>query len=257
LSTKVLFVQNHQEFKMIRIDLSTIIDEESQKLAMISDHTDAANVLYNLISLKNANGNGSDNYRDIKKFLENYVLSLKDANYGYDNINYAKIDSLFLKLTINERISIIQFAISNLTRELPELDVEWFIDRRHEFEVQRIFQESDYLNYPKAFLLYCGRTIPRLISTLFGFVFLVSLILLPAPFPWMSIYKIQYVQHSEPFYSNHLLNVMCLFLDMDNGPTISATCWWGLILLMIAKCFFVILIVNFIYIRLSDKITVK
>lgn len=238
-------------------ELTKIIEEQRLTLENTSDPTEAFNILYNIIRLSKVIGKSDDNYRLTKKFFVNYVESIKTANYGYDNFNYLKLEKLFVELNINERISILEFSITTVSRELPELDTHWFLDLKHQYEIDRIFSQREVANYPKGILLYCGRNLPRLFVTLCVLVAFSYVVLLPAPAPCMEVFRIKYEIYVDNYWLNHFVNILGLFADIDSDFEIKPVGFWGAIVLIVSKLSFIVLIVNFVYIRLSDKIAVK
>ena len=70
-------------------------------------------------------------------------------------------------------------------------------------------------------------------------------------------YNKQLIEHLNNFIVNHFLNMCSLFADIDNDLKINPLNWLGVLLIIFSKIIFILLIVNFIYRKLSDKIAVK
>jgi hypothetical protein len=235
--------------------IEDLITNEENKLKNDLAPNEAINILYNLISLKNRIHKTKDNYKDIKSFINYYIDVIKFSDYGYDVINYEKIEKLINLLEYKEQISVLQYAISVTKRELPEHNKEWFVEKKHKCEIDHIWSQKTINLFPKAFFLYSGLNISRLLLTLLLFFLLTCLILLPSPKFFFPFFNITYDNYSESFIINHFLNIFSLFADIDNDFKIKPINWFGLISLVLGKISFIILIVNFFYRKITDKIS--
>ena len=238
-------------------ELTNQILIEEAKLETNKSPTEIVNILYNLIHLKNKVGRIDQNYIDIKKFVDNYFEVLKISNYGYDSINYSKFEKLLKFLPHKEQYEILRYSISVSTRELPEYNKDWFVARKHQAEIGKILNDKIFTQYPKAFFLYTGLSTGRLLVALTVFFVLVTAILLPAKFEKFAVFDVKYHNYNSNFLVNHFLNILTLFADLDNNLKIEPLNWWALILIIIAKVSFVLLIVNYIYRKIIDKISIK
>jgi len=237
--------------------IDDIIRADEQKLKECSNPNNGLNILYNLIILKNKDSNKKENYKDFKKFIDFYIEVVKLSDYGYDKLNHNKIEKVLNFLNFEEQISALNYAISVSARELPEHDKNWFIERKNKAEVQNILCKKQFRYYPKALLLVCSYSIFRLFLIVLCFLLLVFVLLLPASDPSYSIFKITYENYSSNFLVNHLLNILSHFSDIDNNFKIEPMNWFALILLILGKLLFILIIVNFIYRKITDKINIK
>lgn len=237
--------------------INDIIKADEEKLKECSNPNNGLNILYNLIILKNKGNDKRENYKDFKKFIDYYIEVVKLSDYGYDRLNHNKIEKILSFLNFEEQISALNYAISVSARELPEHDKNWFIDRKNKAEVQNILCKKQFRYYPKALLLVCSYSIFRLFLIVISFLLLVFVLLLPAFDPSCAIFKITYENYSDKFVLNHLLNILSHFSDIDNDFKIVPLNWFGLTLLILGKLLFILIIVNFIYRKITDKINIK
>lgn len=238
--------------------IQSIIASENAKLKQDNlSLSDEIGIRFNLISLKNREGISSENYKDIKFFITNYIEYIKMANYGYDNLNYTKIDDLLNFLNTKEQIMILQYAISYMAKELPEYDRDWFIDKKRQSEIKDIFESKKFSLYLKAIFLYLGLNTQRLLLTLLFFLILTFIVLLPSPFSSLAIFEVSYSAYEDNFILNHLINVLSLFVGLENDFKITPINGIGVLIEIVAKLFFIVLVVNFIYTKIADKITLK
>lgn len=234
-----------------------LLKSEEDRLSNTKNDSESANILYNIIKLNNKLNQQDNNYRNTKLFIDKYVNSLKSADYGYDNFNYNKINQLIDLLTPEEQESILQYIISVTAREFPEHDRNWFVTRKHNAEIRKIIHSNLYVLYPKIILLYFGQSIQRLLLGFLGLFIITSLILLPAPIEVLAILNITFENFNDTNFLNHILNVFSLFAGLDNNLQIKPVNWLGLFLIIFGKLFFITFISNFIYFKISDKITQK
>jgi hypothetical protein len=238
-------------------DIYQIIALEEEKLSKVSNAGEGLNILYNLMILKNKNGDKEGNYKGFKKFIDYYIEVVKLSDYGYDKLNHSKIENLLQLLNYEEQISALNYAISVSARELPEHDKNWFIERKHSAEVNHIFACHHYKLYFKAVMLFCANSLHRLFLVILIFFILVITILLPAFNENLILFNITYDNYSSCFFLNHILNVISHFADLDNDFEINPLNWIGVLLLIVGKLFFILIVVNFVYRKISDKINIK
>lgn len=234
-----------------------IIEEEYRKLSASSSVSEQSNMLYNIIKLKVKIHQFGSIYKDIKKFIDAYIESIKLADYGYDNFNYSKIEQLINYLPFSQRISILQYITSVSSRELPEYDRTWFITTKHKSEIEQIIEKREYVLYPKAILLYLGQSMKRLLFGLTLLFLFTCLILLPAPIELFANIEVTYEDYSQSFALNHFINILTLYADLNNNVKVEPVNPAGLLVIIFGKLLFVTFIVNFFYFRISDKIAQK
>jgi hypothetical protein len=238
--------------------VEAFIKSEEQRLQAHPDHDTAVNILYNLISMKSLTNNRKDEvYKDAKKFIDHYVEAIKEGAYGYDLLNRDKIDIVLAKLNYLEQKELMQYALSVTSRELPEHDRNWFVDKKHYAEKRHIFENRLVTMYPKAFLLHCNQSMISIGIVLILYYFAVVILLLPAPYESMGIFEIKYEYYSKHFLLNHAMNVLSRFALIESNFKIKPTNWWALLVMIVGKLTFIGFIVHFIYKKLSDKIAVK
>jgi len=237
--------------------LENLIKQEYEKLYGSMNESEKCNVIYNIIKLKVNISCSEGLYKDIKQFIDLYVETLKLADYGYDNYNYSKIDQLLNHLPSSQQISILQYMTSVSSRELPEHDRSWFITRKHKSEIKVIFENKNFVLYPKTAFLYFGQSITRLLFGLFILFVITCLILLPAPIESLEILDVKIENYSQFSKLNHIMNVLTLFADIDNSLKVKPIGLSGLLLIIFGKIIFVMLIMNFFYFKISDKISQK
>ncbi len=231
------------------------IAEQAESIKNISSPSEAVNKLYNLILLKGSVDDKNEIYKLSKVFIDNYIEVIKSSDYGYDSFNFEKIEKILNQLDYKSQVSILQFIISNMTKELPEYDKEWFICKRHSVQIQDILQDFKLRNIFKLISLFSGLNTLTLFATLVFVFFITFIILLPSPLDFCEIFEIKYDNYSQNFTANHFLNILTLFADLDNDFKITPLNWVAIIMMVTSKVLFIVLIVNFVYVKITDKIS--
>jgi hypothetical protein len=231
------------------------IVEYSESIKNISSPSIGTNWLYNLILLKRSINDETEIYKLSKTFIINYISLLKESDYGYDTFNYEKIEKILCCIDYKAQISLLQFIISNMTKELPEYDKEWFVLKKNRIQIKDILQDFKLNKTLKLTALFAGLNIYTLFIAL-SLVFLTTyIILLPSPFSFLEIFEIKYDKYSSCFIVNHFLNILTLFADFDNEFKITPLNWFGTIMMVFGKVMFIILIVNFVFTKITNKIS--
>lgn len=232
------------------------INELDKSIYYVKSPSEGVNMLYNLILLKGSIKDKTDLYRLSKTFFNYYIEVIKNSNYGYDTFNFSKIDNILNHMDLKAQASLLQFVISSMTRELPEYDKEWFVCKKSKVQLKDLICNFRIRNLLKIISLFSGLNIWTLIATL-AFVFiLIAIILFPTEFDTYKLFELNYENYAINPYLNHFLNVLTLFADFDNNFKIKPLNWFATILMVISKITFITIIVNFIYVKITDKINV-
>ena len=252
----ILIIIEKDLFNMTKKEIITSkIIELEKSIFYIKSPSEGVNMLYNLIVLKGSIQDKNDLYKLSKIFFKYYIEVIKNSNYGYDTFNFSKVKNVLNQMDLKSQASILQFVISNMTKELPEYEKDWFICEKNKIQLKDLVYNFQLKNFFKIVALFSGLSFYSLLFTL-GLVFVfVSVILLPAKFESCQLFEIKYDNYCNDFYMNHFLNVLTLFADFDNDFKIRPLSWFATILMIIAKITFVTIIVNFIYVKITDKIT--
>lgn len=238
-------------------NIDEFIANEELKLEQSVSINEKIGILYNLIIFNNSILKNKDNYKNIKKLIGYCIEQIKISDYGYDTINYNKLNTVLIFLGYKEQIAIYKYSLSTLKRELPEHDTEWFLNKLNRAEINDILCNRKFIKYPKAIFLIASTDLKSLLIILLLFIGVVYLVLLPSHYSSLAIFNITYENYSSNFYVNHMLNILSLFSDLDNDFKIVSINGLGLLEIILAKIIFLLLIVNFIYKKVSDKISIK
>lgn len=240
-------------------ELKQIIKREQRIYDESTNPNEKIGIIYNLILIKKNILNPFailGLYRDIKLLINDYINLAKINDYGYDYFCKEKILTVISFLSLHEQHSILIYLLSALSREFPEIDKEWVQIALNKVKLKIVVKEKKIWQLPYAFLLFSSLSVSKLLIALSIFVALVSIVLLPAPFGWMEVFKVKLVSYSTNSYVNYMCNIFSLFGELKNACEVTAINTRGLLFQIIGKITFMILIINFVYKKISDKITI-
>lgn len=229
----------------------------SQELA-IKNMTSPAEIIgsiFNIISLKKTFNDDTNLYMLNKLFFENYIKVVVLSDYGYDKFNFEKIEFIINSLPVEQQLSIMEYILSKVVKEIPEHDRKWFLIKKKDIEIKLIWRRYSLLGIPNIIFIYISKTINSLIISFIAVFTFTFIILLPVNNTKYALYEIHYEKYSSSIFFNHFLNVMSLFADIDNDLRIKPLNEVGVIFMIISKFIFVLLVANFIYTKVIEKLT--
>ena len=180
------------------------------------------NYLYSILQIKMDNSALRDYnctfYKDIKSFVNNYVLAMEQEGYGYDAISVDKILNVIQKIDcIEEKSKILQFVYSKLKK--AELDEECHIvqKERKALLVKSVFKADSWFLRAKGIVYYLFYNIWTIlvVSTLLMLsYYLITLPLMDVNDAW---FVVEGKCYSDCLYLNHFLNIVANAFGLDDG----------------------------------------
>lgn len=233
------------------------IEQQEKEIVDITDCKILYNHLYNLLILKHNNSCEYLTYNQTKLFVDSYIEYLEDANFGYDVFGYNKFIKIIEYLTFEEQISIINYTISKISKEFLEIDKKWFIKLKHKIEIKIILSKRDYKKYFRMLHLFIGQSLTRISIFVLLYYVMTSIILLSVNFNTIILFKVKYDNFSENYIINHLLNVAAFFVGIESNMEIIPINAGGVFVYLIGKLVFILLIINFLNVKITDKLENK
>ncbi|MEH3113420.1 hypothetical protein [Pedobacter terrae] len=240
--------------------INSSIAVETGRYNLLSTADDKFQCLNNIISLKKlVNYSGHDSiYLDFKKYVKLYIEAVEEKDSGYDNIDVQRISSKLADILIIDQINILKFFKKTLL-------INGYPDEASECEcvLQKLrisFYKANknFKNYCKLVALWSSLSIKRLFILLLVFYIATVLLLIPAYFESLELFKVNYTRFSENQMLNHLLNVLTLFFDLsDNTMKVEAQNGFALILIILSKIIYITILVNFLAKKLIDFIKIN
>ena len=205
-------------------------------------------------------------YGDIKKFINYYVHSTINKNYGYDLLNKDIITRNISYLKAEEAANIITY----LKEELKDIGmhnlIDWCDDLQNKFEIKHLYNKIKSSNifsfmYWKCLLSLLVNISAYNIVTLLLFlvfiIFMLYMIFLPAPYKFMEIFRINYEPISRDFFINHFLNILSYLLSIDTNFSITPLNPFGMLILVVGKITYLVVLVNFVIKEITKRLLLK
>lgn len=239
------------------LTVQDLINQQEQLIKNSSDPGFALNTQYNVIALKQNAFPERSLYAEIKTLVHFYVEYIKHAEFGYDYVNVEKLNKLIDALAIDEQASLIEYTISNFTRELPDLNHDWLLQKKRAIDIEYLFKQHKFTSSVKAIFLYTGTNTISLFTTLVFLFLLTSIVLLPAISDDHVLFKISYHHYTEGYLLNHFMNIIGLFADLEIGMSVEPLNWVAFLLMVLCKILYITFIANYIYIQIIDRLSTK
>lgn len=241
---------------MTQQDKEKVLDDLYNSLQAYK-HKHNMNILYEIIHVKSAFcmlDHRQSLYLDVKKFIQSYVFSVAKEDYGYDCILVSKIEEAASHLSdLKMRKSVLQVArrifsingyeTDDLTSAISKIDLKIALSNHR---------------YLKALCLFLGSNLWTLLFTYLFYILVVGLMLLPAPFEWMSMFNVELKEYSCYPVCNHIINTLALITGNDAlSPFLEPKGILGMIVYCLGIVLFYFFFVNFIFKRIEDYISIK
>lgn len=236
-----------EEINLLISETEIEIENNTSNIKLLSSN------IYNLVVLKKSAG-FEDIYVDIKRFITAYLDSILLEDYEYDNINIAKIFEIIEFLPENKRYAMLNYFNSQLKSKHLEIDKNKFIYKKNLYDIQYILYSESLLKYLKVLPNILNLKLRYLIFFIVLSFVLLNLIMLPAPFREMEIFDITFHNYFESNFLNHISNCFSILLDIDNDTKIKPLNFVAFISLCFMKIIYILLFVNYIYLRILDRI---
>jgi len=191
-------------------------------------------------------------YVDFKRLIKHYINAANQKEIGYDNIDIPMIYSKTSKLNTLERCLILEMFRRELRRKsyvLKSNDCDKYID------ASRMKHYKQKMNF-KNFFLYIALLSSSSIWALFASILIILLMLIiiiqPAPYQWMYIIDIKFIDFSKTEIINMISNLLSIILDLDYRMELKAKNILGVILLGFLKVLFLSIIINYFWKKIIE-----
>lgn len=219
-------------------------------------HKRNANIYFNIIDAKTQLGltdYRQSLYIDVKKYIQAYITAADSLDYGYDEL---RIDKIFIPLEHLEHKQ--QLALLSQVRRMfytRGYDQDVIYDKINTVDMTVSWKDG---NYKKVVRLWLSASLYRLLAVYLGYITLIGLVLLPAPFKFMELFSITFKSYSDVEIINHIANTIAFVIGNDDvSPTIESMSTIGIIMYSLGQILFYVLFANFILKKIEDYITLK
>lgn len=190
-------------------------------------------------------------YSDIKGWCYNYISSKHEKDYGYDVYERKKIVEKIndKHLSNGQKLSLILYIRWILSRFND--DGAWLDKKSMEYKLA-ILKKENKLKY---LLVLSASSKWRCIKTILLFFFIELVVLMPAPFKWMEVFRLQTVNYSDYEWLNHIVNVLALRINWIEGPTLVCQNWCGVLMCGLWMLVYIVFVVNILFNNIFSKIS--
>lgn len=214
--------------------------EELYRQSQSANYTLNTNCLYTILQLKIHNPDLQDYYctfyKDIKMFVNNYILAIELEEYGYDVISIEKILRVINKLDSFEKKSkILQFLYLKLKKY--NFDDECHVVQQEQKKILIKSLINSYSIFPiLRGLLYCLFYNFWIILIISGLLlvsyYVMTLPLIDANEAW---FVLEGREYTDSLYSNHLLNIIIGVFGLEDSTYCQPNSVAGIITLVLYK----------------------
>lgn len=193
---------------------------------------------------------------DIKRYLNSLIELAENGARNYDIINEDKL--MFLnEVSFSDKIIYIDYFIRILEKSAFKEDIKTLQKIKYKSILKHSWQNFwDFKSIFNILIYFPLYNIYTLFISLIVITLIANLILLPAPFTFMSLlcYKIDYLTISGNYYYNHFLNITSSLIGVNNKFSITALDSKSMIILILGKIFVFFYVVTLIFNKLTDLI---
>lgn len=221
-----------------------------------------AQLLYSIINLKsdyNALINEHQSlYIDVKMFIAAYLTEISCLDYGYDQPCIAKLQFVCKSLTFRQQRNIINIIITSFYQY--DKIVQWAKRYKYKNALNISVDEwvwynpLSYLNFIISWIL-CN---PWNIIIIFIIIFcILCVVLWPACNVDMACLEFNKQIYSGNYVWNHIVNVFCAVFHIEEDVCVTPLNTLGVVLIGIYKILIILIIVNYLYNKLLDLISLE
>jgi hypothetical protein len=200
-------------------------------------------------------GQPSNAYSFHKQMVKSYAETAVSKGHCYDHINLSRIIEQIKKFPIGYQIGLLRHLKRIHSLNCIELDCKKIDNLIKKAEITiKLRKKKISLNLILGLLSYNFITV--LLFLLLS-ISLMSIVFIPAKWPWAGMFECSMHQFSEYIWLNAFCNVICyLFLDLES-VAVKPLNAFGLSVLIIFKLFNLIVIANFCCKKILEKLGVE
>jgi hypothetical protein len=243
--------------KMLRDDLIVLILAEEIQAETAITYCEKADRINNILQLKIESQIPelkADIYINVKKFINYYINSTEEKQFNYDEFDRNKIYNYLKLFDVEQKCSLLHFTIRHLKSIGLEEKVKYF---ELELSKAEFLKEWKCIGFKNIFKIIYLATVYNNLTILIAIVFCITLkaiIYLPAPDGWPVLYKLHYYSLNDNSVLNHFGNVILSIFDIQEDPSfVKPLTTWGAILLVLGKCFFILIVINILIDQLKQR----
>ncbi|MCT4581759.1 MAG: hypothetical protein N4A35_10105 [Flavobacteriales bacterium] len=240
------------------IRLWEIINEENENIKNSNSFTSKLNHINTIIELKRKlDSNSSSLFSDVRRYLIYYIEAHEEKDLNYYKIQSIKVDEKLNLLNKKEQIAILKFFIRKLKNNGFEVEVDVYSNKLKWLNIVSGFSSNKIKGIFKSLLLCTSYNLITIVSSLILILIVYVLLLLPASNEGNVLYEVQYINFSDNFYINHVLNLLEYVFSLNDDIKISPIDWRGVILGIFGRVFLITIVINYLLKEIITKIKIE
>ncbi|GAA4429261.1 hypothetical protein GCM10023188_14410 [Pontibacter saemangeumensis] len=215
---------------------------------------EAQNSILQIKIHSNDTGLLADIYVDIKYLISYYIKASEERQYGYDEVNMAKILTYVDLLSLEQKVKSLNFLFRLLALNGFETEKDICKDALAKANCALFIREPSPMNVLKLIYLKTTSSLLSILATLLISFTVYFSVLLPNNYEVFQVFEIAYMPFSENFYLNHFTNTLLSVFQLADDFKVKPTNLWGTFLLILGKTAFLVIVVNILIKEISSKI---
>lgn len=236
------------------------INSEYRLFDSLTTADDRFNCLNNIIELKRLipnNNLGVSLYIDFKRYYKYYIQAVEDKDSDYDQVIISNIRKKTSSMGLEMQLNLLKYVRKLLLLNGYPDEAKDCSNIIQEIKIEFYKQKNDVISFIKLFALWSSISLVNLVIVLISFFLLASLFLLETKLESFAVLNLTTVEYTKNYYLNHLINTLTLFFDLDSAMKVEANCFYGVVLIIIAKIFYLLILVNFFAKKIVEFIKIN
>lgn len=201
----------------------------------------------------------SDGFKDLKILFELYSETFHLKGYNYNSLSIEKVSIIIKGFDCYQQRELVQYLIKTLVKKGNEDEAKRWFQELAKLEMKCCLTsigKLDRVSYNFFKLLYKATSfnLYTLLLSILIYLTISYLIFLPAYFDCCQLIEIKKTTISHSEFWNSMGNILMFLFDFDNKMDVKPSNFFGVILLVLLRVFFILIIVNVLIKELLNKI---
>ncbi|MES2656336.1 MAG: hypothetical protein V4620_12150 [Bacteroidota bacterium] len=240
------------------IDIENILIQYEERYLNSTNDDDKFNYLNLIINVKR--DNNINCYKEFKKYIDLYLMTLKGNIFKYDSFDFDQIKKKLSFFSDEEQNDLYNYLKIKLIQDNNESDLKKVKNEINIIQLRLIKKAKFWFFRPKSvfkFLLIISsfNILSIVLSMILMFILEIT-ILLPTNNINHQFFKISYIDYSDFYIWNHILNILSYTFEIDSEIKIVPVNFLGLFIMIFIKIIKWSVILNYLVKNLQSKIEI-
>jgi hypothetical protein len=224
------------------------IEAHRQSLAQATASAHKCELLNAIIQLRIECGDNAY-YLDAKLFVRYYLDSIEEREYDYEELRIEHVTDIAKHLSPKAALALLNYTYRTARlhgfEHIPEIEVSVNKAEIRLITTNRLWFINP-LNYVRIILNFSSQSLMTLIISI-GAIFLTQYVmLLPAPYEWMQLFKVEHPSADPLEWRNRLINTLTYWADCNDGFSIHALNIGGALAMVLGEILKILLVAGFL-----------